>query len=114
MRKHRGIHRRSALREEAMNRYGKERRIIQDKESNEADVDLELIEFGLDPTKSVSILPNFVEGELNSVTSVRLTGFRLLPIELCRYYGNRTGSDWISFDLDRNFNRIETGNAAIN
>jgi hypothetical protein len=106
MREYIGINRRSALREEATDRYGKEHRITQDKESSEPDTDLELIRFGVNPMKYGRILPKFAKIGSNSTTSDRFTGFRLLPIELCRYYGNLTGSDWISFDLDRNFNRI--------
>jgi hypothetical protein len=56
MREHRGIHRRSALREEITNRYGKEGRITQGKESNEPDADLELIGFGRNTTKFGGIL----------------------------------------------------------
>ena len=71
MKEHRGIHRRSALREEATDRYGKKRRITQDKESSEPDADLELIGFGLNPVKYGRILPTFTGIQSDSITSDR-------------------------------------------
>jgi len=71
MREDSGIPRRSALREEATNRYGKERRINHDKEFSEPVVNLELIGFGLNPVKYGRILPAFTGIQSDSITSDR-------------------------------------------
>jgi hypothetical protein len=78
-------HRRSALCEGVTSRYGKEGRRTQDNESSEPDVDLKLVGFGLNSTKFGGILPKLAGIQSNSTTSDRFTGFRLLPIEVCRF-----------------------------
>jgi hypothetical protein len=72
-REHRGIYRRSALREDATNRYNKERRITQDKESSELDADLKLIGFVLNTTKFPRMSPKFAGIQSDSTTSDRFT-----------------------------------------
>jgi hypothetical protein len=99
-------HGESALRDEIAARYSKELRIIEDKESIEPDADLELIGFSLNLMKCDRVLANFAGTQSDSTTIASFIGFQFLLIEVCRYYGNRTGSNWLSFDLTRNFSRI--------